>query len=55
MTSIAGEGGSDATVPAFGATVARHFGAEFGREARTLSVSTMSVCEAAPATLGGER
>jgi lipoyl(octanoyl) transferase len=32
MTSIAGEGGSDATVAAYGATVARHFGAEFGRE-----------------------
>ncbi len=32
MTSIAREGGSDATVPAYGATVARRFAAEFGRE-----------------------
>jgi lipoyl(octanoyl) transferase len=32
MTSIAQEGGSAPTVSAYKATVARHFGAEFGRE-----------------------
>jgi lipoate-protein ligase B len=36
MTSIAAEGGSDATVAAFGETVARHFASEFGREAITV-------------------
>ena len=36
MTSIAAEGGSDATVAAFGETVARHFAAEFGREVLTV-------------------
>jgi hypothetical protein len=54
MTSIAREGGSDATVAAFAATVARHFGAEFGREARTVGLGDVGL-EAAPATVGGER
>src|ERR1700761_4151583 len=36
MTWIAREGGSAATVPAFGETVARHFAAEFGREVLTV-------------------
>jgi lipoate-protein ligase B len=34
MTSIAREGGRDASVAAFGETVARHFAEVFGREAR---------------------
>lgn len=38
MTSIAREGGTEATVAAYGATVARHFGAEFGREALTVGL-----------------
>lgn len=54
MTSIAREGGSEATVAAYGATVARHFGAEFGREARTVGLDDVGL-DAAPATLGGER
>jgi lipoyl(octanoyl) transferase len=36
MTSIAEESGRDATVAAYKATVARHFAAEFGREALTV-------------------
>jgi hypothetical protein len=54
MTSIAREGGRDATVAAYGATVARHFAAEFGREARTVGLDDVGL-HAAPATLGGER
>jgi lipoyl(octanoyl) transferase len=54
MTSIAREGGSDATVAAYGETVARHFAAEFGREARTVGLDDVGL-EVAPATLGGER
>ncbi|MCW2979670.1 MAG: lipB [Solirubrobacterales bacterium] len=54
MTSIAREGGSDATVAAFGATVARNFAAEFGREARTVGLDDVGL-EASPATVGGER
>jgi lipoyl(octanoyl) transferase len=38
MTSIAREGGSDASVAAYGATVARHFGVEFGREVLTVGL-----------------
>jgi lipoyl(octanoyl) transferase len=38
MTSIEREGGSDATVAAFGATVARHFASEFGREVLTVGL-----------------
>jgi lipoyl(octanoyl) transferase len=54
MTSIAREGGTEANVAAYGATVARHFGAEFGREARTVGLDDVGL-EAAPATVGGER
>jgi lipoyl(octanoyl) transferase len=54
MTSIAREGGSEATVAAFGGTVARHFGAEFGREARTVGLDDVGL-GVAPATVGGQR
>jgi lipoyl(octanoyl) transferase len=54
MTSIAREGGSEATVAAFGATVARHFAAEFGREARTVGLDDVGLA-VAPATVGGQR
>jgi lipoyl(octanoyl) transferase len=54
MTSIAQEGGSEATVDAYGATVARHFAAEFGREAKAVGLDDVGL-DAAPATLGGER
>ena len=54
MTSIAQEGGRDATVAAYGATVARHFAAEFGREAKAVGLDDVGL-QAAPATLGGER
>jgi lipoyl(octanoyl) transferase len=54
MTSIAAEGGSEATVAAFGATVARHFAAEFGREARTVGLDDVGL-GVAPATVGGQR
>jgi lipoate-protein ligase B len=54
MTSIAREGGTEASVAAYGATVARQFGAEFGREARTVGLDDVGL-EVAPATLGGER
>jgi lipoyl(octanoyl) transferase len=54
MTSIAREGGSEANVAAYGATVARHFAAEFGREARAVGLDDVGL-DAAPATLGGER
>jgi lipoyl(octanoyl) transferase len=54
MTSIAREGGRDATVVAFGATVARHFAAEFGREPKAVGLDDVGLAPA-PATLGGER
>jgi lipoyl(octanoyl) transferase len=54
MTSIVREGGSDATVVAFGATVARHFASEFAREARTVGLDDVGL-GAAPATVGGQR
>ncbi len=54
MTSIAQEGGSEPTVAAYGATVARHFAAEFGREAKAVGLDDVGL-DAAPATLGGER
>lgn len=54
MTSIAREGGREASVEAYGATVARHFGEVFGREARTVSAADVGL-DATPATLGGER
>jgi lipoyl(octanoyl) transferase len=54
MTSILREGGSEATVDAYGDTVARHFGEVFGRDPRGASAAELGL-EAAPATLGGER
>jgi lipoyl(octanoyl) transferase len=39
MTSIAKEGGREASVPAFAATVGRHFGEVFGRETRAASLA----------------
>lgn len=65
MTSIAAEGGREASVAAYGATVARHFAEVFGREARGATVTEAlgemasagpgASLEAAPATLGTER
>ena len=54
MTSIARERGSEPTVAAYGATVARHFGAVFDRAPRAASAAELGL-ETAPATLGGER
>jgi len=54
MTSIAREGGREASVAAFGATVARHFGEVFGRSPQVASVSDLGL-DLAPATLTGER
>lgn len=68
MTSIAREGGREATVGAYAETVARHFGEVFDREPRAVSAAEVlgSVGEAPaagakggsdrrPATVGGER
>ena len=65
MTSIAAEGGREASVAAYGATVARHFGEVFGRAARGATVAEAlgemasaapaASLDAAPATLGVER
>jgi lipoate-protein ligase B len=54
MTSIAREGGSGASVAEYGATVARHFGAELGRSPQPVTVAELGL-DPAPATLGGER
>ncbi len=54
MTSILREGGREPSVAAYGATVARHFGDVFDREARVASAADLGL-EVAPATLGGER
>jgi len=54
MSSISREGGSEATVAAFGDTVARHFGEVFGREPQAGSAAELGL-ETAPATLAGER
>jgi lipoate-protein ligase B len=54
MTSIAAEGGREASVPAYAATVARHFAAEFGRDPKAASLEEVGL-DPAPATLGGER
>lgn len=54
MTSIAKEGGREATVPAFAATVGRHFGEVFEREPRAVGLDSVGL-EPAPARLGGER
>jgi lipoyl(octanoyl) transferase len=63
MTSIAREGGRQASVPAYGVTVARHFSEVFGREARVAELGEALGAEPAagadrepaPATLGAER
>jgi hypothetical protein len=62
MTSIAKEGGREASVPAFAATVGRHFGEVFEREPRAaslaeaLDVGAAAVGpEAPPARVGAER
>jgi lipoyl(octanoyl) transferase len=54
MTSIAREGGREATVAAYADTVARHFGEVFDRDPRTADAAELGL-ETAPATLGGER
>ena len=54
MTSIAREGGREASVGAYGETVARHFGEVFEREPQAVSAAELGL-EAAPATVGGER
>jgi lipoyl(octanoyl) transferase len=54
MTSISKEGGRDATVAAYGETVARHFGEVFGRDPQVATAAELGL-EAAPATVGGER
>jgi len=54
MTSIAQEGGREASIAAYGATLARHFGAVFERAPRVVGVAEVGL-EAAPATLGDER
>ena len=55
MTSILREGGREPNVAAYGATVARHFGEVFDREARVESLAAALGREPAPATVGGER
>jgi lipoyl(octanoyl) transferase len=61
MTSIAREGGREATVGAFAATVGRHFGDVFEREARAATLAEALGTGAgtgsvpSPATLGIER
>jgi lipoate-protein ligase B len=54
MTSIAREGGREASVAAFGATVARHFAEVFDRRPVAASLDELRL-ERPPATLGGER
>ena len=54
MTSISREGGSDATVAAYGETVARHFAEVFDRVPQSVSLAEIGL-QAAPATVGGER
>jgi lipoyl(octanoyl) transferase len=62
MTSIAKEGGREATVPAFAATVGRHFAEVFERAPRAVSLAEALDAEPAavgpearPARLGAER
>ncbi len=54
MTSIAKEGGRDATVAAYGDTVSRHFCAVFGRDPQVVSAAELGLASA-PATVGEER
>jgi lipoyl(octanoyl) transferase len=51
MTSIAREGGRGATVEAYGATVARHFGEVFDREPRAVDLAELGL---APALLAAD-
>jgi lipoyl(octanoyl) transferase len=53
MTSIAREGGREASVAAFKETVARRFAAEFERAPQVAGLAEVGL-EAAPARLGGE-
>ncbi|HVX33952.1 MAG TPA: lipoyl(octanoyl) transferase LipB [Solirubrobacterales bacterium] len=55
MTSIAREGGREASVAAFATTVGRHFGEVLGREPRGASVEEALGGAPAPATLGAAR
>jgi lipoyl(octanoyl) transferase len=54
MTSIAREGGHGASVAAFAATVARHFGEVFDRAGRRANLDELGL-DRPPATLGAER
>ena len=54
MTSIAGEGGREASVAAFAATVGRHFGEVFEREPRAVGLDSVGL-DRPPARLGAER
>ena len=54
MTSIAREGGREASVGAYGETVGRHFGEVFDRAPRAVSAAEIGL-DPAPATVGGER
>ncbi len=54
MTSIAREGGREASVDACAATVGRRFGDVFEREPRSASLAELGL-ERPPATLGAER
>jgi lipoyl(octanoyl) transferase len=55
MTSIAKEGGREASVGAFAATVGRHFGEVFGRDPRSASVEEALGRAAATVRLGAAR
>jgi hypothetical protein len=53
MTSIARDGGREASVPAFAATVGRHFGEVFERDPRAVTLDSVGV-DRQPARLGGD-
>jgi lipoyl(octanoyl) transferase len=55
MTSIAREGGREASVAAYGETVARHFAEVFDRAPYNSELAEALGLDRAPATLGGER
>ena len=55
MTSIAREGGRDASVAGYGRTVARHFAEVFDRAPYKSELADALDRDPAPATLGGER
>ncbi len=55
MTSIAREEGREASVAAYGATVARHFAEVFDREPREATAAEALGAERPPASLGAER